>query len=163
VILGSSRLPSCIPSPPRQQLDLRVVRIDPGDQPLAIESSALGEPEADRLSKLFPTGILRSGLSASVTGSDGGPRARMLVVVTGPLPPRSSLPKPRAGSIVYVQNGSSWRRYPEDALLILDSVEMSPLVNGKIRLKYWEGAPAEFAFFVPVEARAGGHPESVKP
>ena len=50
--------------------------------------------------------------------------------------------------MIYVQDGAAWRRYPEDPPLLPDSVEMSPLANGKVRLKYWEGAPVEFAFFV---------------
>ena len=154
--LASVLLPSCFPSQPEEQLDLCVVRIDPAEEPFAIGGSALTDPEADRLRSLFPTGIVRSGLSANVARSDGRPFARMLVVVTGPLPARSSLPKPRTGSVIYVQDGAAWRRYPEDPPLLPDSVEMSPLGNGKVRLKYWEGAPVEFAFFVPAETSADG-------
>jgi hypothetical protein len=74
----------------------------------------------------------------------------MLVVATGALPPRSFLRKPRACSLMYVQKGATWQRYPEGAALMPDSVEITnPAPNGKIRVKYWEGSPAEFTFFVP--------------
>jgi hypothetical protein len=139
--LASVLLPSCVPSQPEEQLDLCVVRIDPAAEPFAIGGSALTDPEAERLRKLFPTGIVRSGVSASVARSNGRPFARMLVVVTGPLPARSSFEKPRRSSVIFVQNGAAWRRYPEDAPLRPDRVEMSPLADGKVRLKYWDGAP----------------------
>jgi hypothetical protein len=152
---ASISVPACLPSQqPEWQLDLCVVRIDPADEPFAIGDSALTDSEAEQLRKLFPTGVVRSGLSANVDRSNGRPFPRMLVVVTGPLPPRSALAKPRDGSVIYVQNGDAWRRYPEDAPLLPDSVEMSPLANGKIRLKYWERGPVEFGFFVPVKASA---------
>ena len=153
-MLAAVQMTSCVFPPPRQQLDLQVVRIDPTEQPL--DAGPGVGIDVGLLKSLFPTGVVRPGLSASVSDTGGGPIARMLVVVTGPLPPRSSLRKPR-DSVTYVQRGGAWQRYPEDAPLVADSVEITPLPSGKLRVRYWEGKPAEFAFFVPADA-SGGRP-----
>jgi hypothetical protein len=40
--------------------------------------------------------------------------------------------------------------YPEEAPLVSDTVEIWPgATEGKVKVKYFAGKPAEFAFYVP--------------
>jgi hypothetical protein len=134
-----------------QELILDFVRIDPGEQPLAssLEHSNLSESEKVLLTEMFPVGVARFGMSASV-GGGRGPQARMVVVFTGPLSTRTSLREPKGGGLVYVQSGSTWKRYPEQGPLLSDVVEFWPSASvGKITVKYSAGEPTDFGFFVP--------------
>jgi hypothetical protein len=134
-----------------QQLSLEFIRIDPSDQPLeaSLGASSLSDEERSLLKKLFPRGAVRFGMSGT-SGLGGGARARMLVVVTDSLPPRSALRQPKGEDLVYIQSASAWKRYPDSANLLADTVEFWPSGHGDtIVVRFGPGKPKEFAWFIP--------------
>lgn len=133
-----------------QQLSLEFIRIDPSDQPLeaSLGASSLSAEEMSLLKKLFPRGVVRFGMSRT-SGLGGGAWARMLVVVTDSLPPRSALRQPRGEDLVYVQSGFAWKRYPDSANLLADTVEFWPSGHGDtVVVRFGPGNPTEFAWFI---------------
>ena len=134
-----------------QQLSLEFIRVEPSEQQLevSLEKSSLTDAEKNLLKTLFPHGIVRFGMTG-FSGGGGGASARMLIVVTDRLPARSKLQEPKGGSLVYVQSGAAWKRYPEGAKLLSDTVEFWPAAHeSKVAVKYGIGEPTEFAWFIP--------------
>jgi hypothetical protein len=135
-----------------QQLSIEFARVDPGGEPLepSLKTSGLNEAEKALIQGLFPKGVLRFGMSGSLSGGEG-PQARMLVVVTGPLLGHNTLRQPKGGAVVYVQSGSEWRRYPEGGKLLSQTVEFWP-TTGKpqsVTVRYGPGPPTDFMWFIP--------------
>jgi hypothetical protein len=134
-----------------QQLSYEFIRIDSSDQPLgsSLQTSGLTDAEKALLTKLYPRGVVRFGMSGFAGGS-GGAQARMLIVVNAPLSARSALRQPKGQGVVYVQQGASWRRYPETSKLLGDTMEFWPSSGGdKVTVKLGPGRPSEFNWFIP--------------
>ncbi len=55
-----------------------------------------------------------------------GPGARMIILFTGPLGAATSLPLPDGGNVVYIQEGDTFRRHPENAPVLTRVIELTP-------------------------------------
>lgn len=52
--------------------------------------------------------------------------ARMIILFTGPLRGATSLPLPDAVNVVYIQEGDTFRRHPENAPVLTRVIELTP-------------------------------------
>jgi TonB family protein len=72
------------------------------------------------------------GSSASNRGGIVSPRARMIVLFTGPLTRSVKLPEPDASNVVYVQEGDAFSHYPSDIGALNRFVEFTPFSQDRI-------------------------------
>jgi hypothetical protein len=94
-----------------QDLTVSVIRVTPSENALVI-GKALEETfepnEIAVLRAMFPTGTVHQGASGFLKSGNTTNRARMLIVVTGPVLKEMRLRIPKARSIVYVQRENGW-------------------------------------------------------
>jgi hypothetical protein len=121
-----------VPDRDAQSLDYVVTVLTPGTQQItAANNSDLTPAEIELLHSAGITGELHVEISGSYSnGSEK--KARALIVVRGPLNSEALLRQPKAMDAVYVQDGNSWRIYPNEA----------PTIRKKIKLK--SQAPQSF-------------------
>lgn len=112
-----------------QELDLLVLKRVGSSLPLTIGQLLNGPLPASELQLLDSAGVtgLLEEAGASRTGS--GPRARAILVVQDPLTEAVRLLQPDATTIVYVQDGLNWTRFPKDAPTLSRFIEISPLAG----------------------------------
>jgi hypothetical protein len=65
------------------------------------------------------------------------PRARMIVLFTGPLARVVNLPQPDASNVIYVQNGDGFRPYPSGVRVRDRAVELTPYIDRPGVLRLW--------------------------
>lgn len=128
-----------------QHLTIVILRHHPGDAELHMVDPFAGAEAAPRMvpdsgmalgdaevALLRGTG-LRGALEprgSFASNTTGWPRATALVVFTGPLDAAVSLPQPRHGSIVYVQEAAGFRRVPADAPTFARPLRLLPGPDG---------------------------------
>ena len=123
-----------------QHLSLQVMRVDPsGSGPLIKDrgKTSLEPHEIALLESLFATGSLHNGVSGASSSGAGTEQARMLVVVTGPLPSETRLKVPKAVSVVYVLRGANWVMYPAEAPTLRDTIRLLPGASPNEALLAW--------------------------
>ena len=112
----------------------------PGAPPLRIEDFALKnvltDDDRNLLAQSVAGGEVRvSGHDASNRADVVSPRARMIVLFTGPLTQNLKLPQPDASTVLYVQEGETFKRYPSGSPLLNRLVEFTP--SNKNCSTYW--------------------------
>jgi hypothetical protein len=68
--------------------------------------------------------VIRGGERSGRAGESSG--SRMIILFTGAVERATSLPLPDASDVVYIQDGDSFRRYPEDAPVLTRVIELAP-------------------------------------
>lgn len=113
--------------------------------PRMLPGSGVALDDAD-LALLSRTGLrgtleLRGSFASNTTT---WPRARALIVFTGPLDAAVSLPQPRHRSIVYVQEAARFRRVPADAATFARPLRFRPGPDGlRFIAEHASGATSE--------------------
>jgi hypothetical protein len=116
--LAQSQSPTSFatPPPPLQQLTVVCIRYSPGEQPLQVTDrfSALSSEDIALLRRCVPHG------SAEVHGRgiyEDGPKAKAILLLTGPFQHQVIVAQPWHSCAVYLQDGQSLTILPKDAAL----------------------------------------------
>jgi hypothetical protein len=143
-----------LPNRPQPSLEVLLVRVVPGPQPLspASRDSALTGDELELLQSLG----LRGRIHFGALGTNGPlpAQARALIVFTGPLRAGVELRQPDRVNVIYVQRGEEWRMYPPDAPTTRDRIKLLPSkaapekIEGVVEPA--RGKPAAFSWYPPV-------------
>lgn len=128
VVLGSCGLMiyPMLPDRNAQSLDVVIERLVPGpDELVGGGGLVLTKDEATILNSLGLKGKLHAGIeSFSSSGSDKK-KARALIVIRGPLTSKVRLHQPKATSVVYVQDASTFVMYPGSASTIRREITLT--------------------------------------
>lgn len=100
----------------RQQLTFVSLRYTPGNELLKVNDlfNYLSSDEVALLSRCLPTGTLEE---CSTGLYEEGPKAKAIVVFTAPVKHRISVKQPWQSTVVYIQDGETFRVCPKDAEL----------------------------------------------
>jgi TonB family protein len=104
----------------------------PGGDQLQIEDfrqrSLLTDEDRALLRQSLASGtiVMRGGSATNRAGVES-PRARMIVVFTGPLALLVRLAQPDASSVLYVQDQGTFKQFPSDVALLTRAVEFTPV------------------------------------
>jgi hypothetical protein len=132
-----------LPDREAQNIDVVFVKLAIGDN--LVESGVLTKFESDTFRQNGWRGKLSQG--PQVADSIGGveKRARVLVVMTGPLEAIAELAEPDGTTVIYFQEGPNWRRYPPDVPVLKKKIILRPLSSGNgisYEVRYFSGASA---------------------
>ena len=127
--VGNSQAPQSISD---QHLMVVYGTWEPGSTGLEVQDfrnvNILVESDRDLLKKSLNNGQVQIwGAHASNTAT--APRARMIILFTERLAQMAVLPQPDASDVLYVQEGSTFRRYPTDSPVLSRVVEIMPYGN----------------------------------
>ena len=78
------------------------------------------------LDSILPNEHFEQGMTGSSSSGAGDIKARMLIVVTGPLTTDVRLRQPKGVSVVYIQRGATWDMIPSDAATLRQVVTIGP-------------------------------------
>jgi hypothetical protein len=119
-----------------QQLSLSVFLWSPSDTPLKIDVGPFqGFPNSgltsQQVGQLKAMG-LRGTISAwTVNGSYGsGPKSYAVLILQHPVSSAVELPEPDAASVIYVQRGDKFDKYPPSAPVLRRVIQIAPGVGG---------------------------------
>jgi hypothetical protein len=85
------------------------------------EARAVGKEAIERVQAL---GLRRDFRVAYLSRQGRGKQSLAVIVMLGPVEGRAALAEPNGSTIVYVQQGGSWSRYPPDAPTLRRSIEI---------------------------------------
>ena len=138
-----------------QELNVLIIRVSPeGSGPIISDNwkKSLEPHEVTLLGSLFSSGVLHSGIRGGSGSGGGGKRARMLVIVTGPVPRETRLRVPKGVSVVYVQRDAGWDMYPPEAQTLRDTIRLEPGADIGVALFAWpHGEASPFRWYPPLK------------
>lgn len=108
--------------PGGQTLSLSVIRVTLSEG----ERSDLEPQEAALLDSVLPKAHWQLVLGGSSSSGAGENRARMLIVITGPVRNEVRLREPKGVSVVYIQRGDTWEMFPSNAPTIRRVIKLGP-------------------------------------
>jgi hypothetical protein len=109
-----------------QHLTVFFFRHQPGSVELSIEDADSLDPADIALLKQTGFHGTLQGRGSHASNNTEWPRAKVFFIFTSPLTVPASLPQPKHCSIVYVQDGSSFRRVPSDAPTFSRQIHLEP-------------------------------------
>jgi hypothetical protein len=118
VVLGSFGLViyPMLPDRDAQSLDVVIERLVPGPEEIGPSSGlTLTKDELTMLNSLGLKGELHGGTQSYSFSGSNEKHARALIVIRGPLTSRVTLRQPKATNVIYVQGGSTFQMYPNNA------------------------------------------------
>jgi len=132
-----------------QNLQLNVVRVTHEDKapPTQDRLPNLEPQEIALLDSLFPHARVERGMTGSSSSGADDHTARMLIVLTGPLPTEARLRVPKGTSAAYVQEGDTWHLYPPNAPTLTDRVRLATGARPSEMTFAWPGTrPSPFTW-----------------
>ena len=116
--LAQSQLPTSEATPPvaLQELTVVCIRYVIGTQPLQVTNgfNALSPADIALLQKCVPTG---SATVWSTGVNENGPKAKAILLLTGPFEQGALVAQPWRSTVIYVQQGQEFVILPKDAAL----------------------------------------------
>lgn len=110
-----------------QNLSLSILRVAPSEERAPGRVWSPLEPHEVRiLDSILPNAHFEQGMIGSSSSGAGDIKARMLIVVTGPLTTGVRLRQPKGVSVVYIQRGATWDMIPSDATTLRQVVTLGP-------------------------------------
>ena len=143
-----------IPDRDAQSLEVCVVRLVPGPEELAADSTGLTATEASVLRSLGLRGELHGGGVQSI--SEGGDKqARALIIVRGQLSSKVRLREPNAANVIFVQEGDAWNMYPSDAPTLRKTITLTNAAGEfeGLSVAIEPGEPTLFKWYPPIRRR----------
>lgn len=136
-----------------QRLELKLVGVAPSEERLV---SGRGNVELERqeialLDSVLQKGRMRGLMTGMWTSGEPVHRARMVIVITGPVTAEARLRKPRGVSVVYIQRGDRWDMFPPNAPTIHERVTIGPGAKPNQITFAWPGSSGSTYTWAPDE------------
>ena len=127
LLFGAVIVYPLLPDRNAQSLEVLVVSLTPGPEQLTTDNTGLSEGELKTLNSLNLRGTLQGEIQSYSGGGDK--HARALIVVRGPMTSKV-VRQPKATNVIYVQDGTTWRMYPNDAPTLRKKITLGDARGG---------------------------------
>lgn len=142
-----------------QRLTLRVLKWAPSARPLTTSDGAGPNSPLPSLTRVEFDLLKGAGLEGKVATFSlgnygrGSKTSRAIVVIQRPVVTRVELPEPDATTVVYIQEGNGWRKYPPGAPTLKRTILIQPergdLHQSSVRVELSTGARQGFDVWWP--------------